>query len=226
MPIVVGQLPVRGVAQQQPLTAGDHRRIGLGHPELFEQQIDLRVGLHVHPGEEHAVLGQEVADPEGIGGVARADHPQADEVGRLMQKLPPGDERLENDVADVRALVQDLSQSLPRNLVHLAIATGDGANHPRIAGQVRDVAGELALPMDRDCLRFVAGVIDDLDLARLDDEEVEVAVADRKERLPVPIQLKRGAGATGQFGDLGLVERRKGDRLKVVFGHTYFSAQL
>ena len=111
------------------MTAGDHGRIGLRHTELFEQPVHLRVRLHVHPGEEHAVLGQEVADSEGIGGVAGPDHPQAGEVWRLMQKLPPGDERLENDVAEGRALVQDLSQSLPRNLVHLAIAPGDGADH-------------------------------------------------------------------------------------------------
>lgn len=77
--------------------------------------------------------------------------------------------------------------------------------------------------MDRKCLRFVAGVIDDLDLARLDDEKVEVAVADRKECLPVPIKLWCGGGAIGQSSDLGLIKRRNGDRLKVVFGHNYSS---
>ena len=146
----VGQLPVRRVAQHQPVSAGDHRRVRLGHAELLEQPVHLRVGLHVHPGEQHAVLGQEVADPKGVRGVARADHPQAGEVGRLAQELPPGDERLKNDVAQVRALVQDAPQRLARNLNHLAVAPGDGADDRRGAGQVGDVAGELALAMDGD----------------------------------------------------------------------------
>src|SRR5215216_5961958 len=84
---------------------------------------------------------------------------------------------------------------------------------------MRDVAGEPALAMDRDHLWLVARMIHDLDLTRPDDEEFEVAIADRKERLPVPIQLRRGTGATSDFADLTVVERRKSDGLEVVFGH-------
>src|SRR5262252_288611 len=39
-----------------------------GCRELLQKPVHLRIGLHVHPGEEHAILGQEVADPEGVGG--------------------------------------------------------------------------------------------------------------------------------------------------------------
>ena len=72
------------------------------HAELFEQLVHLRVGLQIQPGERHAVLGQEIADPKGVLRVARADHAQAGEVLRLAQELPAGDERLEDNVADVR----------------------------------------------------------------------------------------------------------------------------
>jgi hypothetical protein len=76
--------------------------------------------------------------------------------------------------------------------------------------------------MDRDRLRLLAGVIDDLDLTRLDDMEFEVAVADRKQRLPVPIPLgcRAGTATAAELGDLGLVECRKGNGLKIVFGLT------
>ena len=71
----------------------------------------------------------------------------------------------------------DCRRRFARDLVHLAVAPGDGADDRRRAGQVRDVAGELARPMHGERLRLVAGEIDDLDLARLDDEKVRVAIA-------------------------------------------------
>ena len=95
---------------------------------MFEQLADLRVGFHVHPGEQRAVLGQEVPDTEGIGGVAGADQPEADEVRRLAQELPPGDECLQDDVTHDRTLVERGSQRIPRDLDHLAIAFGHGAD--------------------------------------------------------------------------------------------------
>src|SRR5262249_3282751 len=64
-----------------------------------------------------------------------------------------------------------------------------------------------------------ARMIDDLDLARLDDEELEVAVADGEQRLPVRVRPGHGGRAAAQPGDLGLVEGREGDGLEVVFGH-------
>src|SRR5712692_8446042 len=73
--------------------------------------------------------------------------------------------------------------------------------------------------MDHDRLRLVAGVIDDLDLTRLDDVELEVAIAHRDECLPVPIQLLGGVGATLELADLGVVERRESNGLKGLFGH-------
>ena len=73
-------------------------------PNCLSSSLHLRVGLQVQPGERHPVLGQEVADPEGVLRVARADHAQAREVPRLAQELPPGDERLQDEVAQVRVI--------------------------------------------------------------------------------------------------------------------------
>src|SRR6266540_4031540 len=73
-------------------------------PKCLSSWPTSGVGFHVHPGEQRAVLGQEVAHTEGIGGVTGADHPQADEVRRLAQELPPGDERLQDDLTQDRAL--------------------------------------------------------------------------------------------------------------------------
>ena len=111
------------------------------------------------------------------------------------------------------------AQGVPRDLVHLTVAAGDGADDGRQAGQMRDVAGELSLAMDRDRLRLVAGVVHDLDLARLHDEEVHVAVANRKQLLPVPKQLRLGMGARRQVTDLRLIQSRECHRLKVLFIH-------
>ena len=140
------QLAVRGIAQEQLVAPGDHGRVGLGQPELLEQLVHLRVGLQVQPGERHAVLGQEIADPEGVLRVARADHAQAGEVPRLAQELPAGDEGLQDDVAQLRVVVQDLPQGVGRHLVDFAIAPGDGADERRAAGQLRHLAGELPGP--------------------------------------------------------------------------------
>src|SRR5206468_7648810 len=104
----------------------------------------------------------------------------------------PGDERLEEEVAQSRELVQDAPQGLAGELVHLAVTPGDGADHRAGAGQERDIAGELALVMDHDRPGRVSRVIDDLDLTRLDDEELEVAFAHRNEGLPVPVRPGRG----------------------------------
>ena len=79
----------------------------------------------------HAVLGQEIADAERVPRVARADHAQSREVRRLAQQLPPGDERLQDDVAERRALVEDSAQVVGRDLVGLAIALGDGGDDRR-----------------------------------------------------------------------------------------------
>ena len=62
------------------LRAHDDRRVGLGDAEVLEELVDVGIGLEVDPGEEHQVLGQEVADAERVGRVARADHAQAREA--------------------------------------------------------------------------------------------------------------------------------------------------
>ena len=182
------------------------------HAELLEQVLHLRVGLQVEPGERHAVLRQEVADPEGVLRIARADHAQAREVSRLAQKLPAGDERLQDEVAEVRVMVDELPQRVGRYLVDFAIAAGNGADERRSAGQLRHVAGELAGSLDGDGFRRVAGFVHDLDLAGLDDEELGVAVADFEESFPVPVVLEHRQRAACERCELGIGQFREGGR--------------
>jgi hypothetical protein len=85
---------------------------------------------------------------------------------------------------------------------------------------MRNIAGEPAGAVDRDGLRDVAGVINDFDLTRLDDMELEVSVADREECFSIPIGFRRDLETLAQFGDLGLIERREGNGLKIMFRHS------
>jgi hypothetical protein len=198
----VGQLPVRGVAQQQQVAERDHWRVGLGQTEVLEELAHLRVGLHVEPGEQGPVLGQEVAHPKGVRGIAGPDHPETDEVPGLAQELAPGDERLEDDVAQRGALIERRPERVARDLRRLALAPGHGADDRGAPGEMRDVTGELALPVDRDRLRTFAGMLEDLNLPGLDDEELEVPVADRDEDLPIPKRPRNGSGPCLELADL------------------------
>ena len=84
---------------------------------------------------------------------------------------------------------------------------------------MRNVAGEAAGAMHGDGLRGVAGVIDDVDLARLNHMEFEVALPDRKQRVTIPVRSDRRLCTRAEFRDLGLVEGRKRNGLKILFGH-------
>ena len=170
----VRQLPVRGIAQQQQRPERNHRRIGFRHSELLEQLVHIRVGLQIDPRKQNPILRQEIAHPERVRRVSRADHAQPRVVGRLAQQLPPRDERLQDDIAGRRALVQDAPQRIPGNLVYLGIAPGNCVDDGRQARHVRDIARELARVMDHDRLWLVARVIDNLHLPRFHDEEAEV----------------------------------------------------
>jgi hypothetical protein len=63
----------------------------------------------------------------------------------------------------------------------------------------------------RDRLRGVARGIDDVDLSGLDDEELEITVADVEERVAVTVTLDRRTDAAADPGDMVLRELRKGD---------------
>jgi len=65
----------------------------------------------------------------------------------------------------------------------------------------------------------IPGLIADLDLTRLDDAELGIAIAASKERLPGPILRQRRTRAAPQGRDLSLIERGECNRLQVVLGH-------
>jgi hypothetical protein len=76
---------------------------------------------------------------------------------------------------------------------------------------VRHLAGELPAPEDHDGLRRFVGFVHDLDLAELDNEKLEVAVANLNKLLPVPVALQRHPDTAPQRGNLRLVEPGDGD---------------
>jgi hypothetical protein len=117
------QLPVRGIAEEELAPEGDDRSLGRRQPEALQELVHLGVDLQVQPRERHPVGGQEVPDPKRVHGVPRADHAQAGEAARFAKELPAGDERLQDDVGQVRALVQDLAQGVGGDFVDLAIAS-------------------------------------------------------------------------------------------------------
>ncbi len=65
----------------------------------------------------------------------------------------------------------------------------------------------------------VAGGIDDLDLTRLDHEELEVAIADLEQRLSSKVPLERSAGAAPDLCELLGVERGEGELAQTGVGH-------
>ena len=118
-----------------------------------------------------------------------------------------------------------MAHPLGGDLVDFAIVPGDGADDGRSTGQVRNVSGELSRPMHRDCFRRLPGFIEDLDLAGLDDEELEVAVADLEEFFAVPVALELRFRTARQGGDLVRVERRECDGVQIGLSHGSKSLQ-
>ncbi len=159
----IGEIPVRRVAKHV-LGTDDDRRFGFGDAEVPEELIDVGIGLEVSPGEEHQVLGQEVPDAERIGRIARTDDAKAGERARLTHQLPAGHEGAEDDVAEIRALVDDLLDERAGDGVDLAVAERHSGKDRRGASQVRHVAGELAAAVDGNGLRRLTGLVENLDL--------------------------------------------------------------
>ena len=74
--------------------------------------------------------------------------------------------------------------------------------------------------MHVDRLRLVARGIQDLDLARLDDVEIDVEVANLKKDLPILEVLRLGAATCGQFMDLRLIQGRECNGKEILFTHS------
>jgi hypothetical protein len=84
---------------------------------------------------------------------------------------------------------------------------------------MRHVARELAGPVDRDSLRHLAGFVQDLDLAGLNDEELKVPVADLEELFPSLVPFQYCTRASPQRSDMALVECGEGDGPQIVLSH-------
>ena len=86
--------------------------------------------------------------------------------------------------------------------------TAEATTHERRAtGQVGHVAGELAASEHRQDRRRLARLVDDLDLAGHDDEELEVALADLDKLVAGPVVFERRSGAAPERGVLPVWRR-------------------
>ena len=84
---------------------------------------------------------------------------------------------------------------------------------------MRDFARKLALPVNRDRLRLIAGIVEDLNFPRLDDEKLERAIANCNQRFAIAVTFRRKRSAIRRLGDLRLIENRIGNGMESVFSH-------
>jgi hypothetical protein len=126
---------------------------------------------------------------------------------------------LEDDIAQRGALIERHPQRVARDLRRLTLALGDGTDDRGAPGEMGDVTGELALPVDRDRLRAFAGMVEDLDRPGLDDEKLEVPIADRDENLPVRKRPRHGARARLELADLRVRQGGEGNGLERLLRH-------
>ena len=149
---------------------------------MLQQFVDAGIVLQIDPGERHPVARQKFADTMRVFRKPRTDHPRSDEAG-LFEHLAAHQESAQQDIAQLRHVTQDAAQIGGRDLVNLAVAVGDAADDRRAAGEHVDVAGELAGSVRDNELVGAGGAFIDADLAALDDEELEVALAEGEQRL-------------------------------------------
>ncbi len=138
---------------------------------------------------------------------------------RLSQELPPRDERLQYRVAKRRVQVDHLAHPARGNLVDLTVPSRHGAHQGRSAGQMCYVAREVSRAVNRDGLGHIPRFIDDLDLARLDDEKPEVAVTRLKQAFSVAKALEHRRAATFEARHLFVRQLWKRDGVEVMRDH-------
>src|SRR5581483_3765214 len=164
------------IAQEAPFAADHHRRRRRRNVEVAQDPFGLRVGLEVDPGEGDGIPRGEVAQTMRVGGEARPDDSDAGETA-VEQQRAAREKRLDDDLAELRELVDGMAQIDRAHLEDLALDGGAGRDQRRAAGQHVDVAGEFLRLVDDDRVRGAAGVLDDLDRAGEHDVEAEAAIA-------------------------------------------------
>ena len=97
-------------------------------------------------------------------------------VSGSAQQLPAGDEGLQDHVAQVWLMIEQVAKCIGRQLINFAVAPGDGFDQCRAAGHLCYFARESARPVHRDYLGGIPSLVDNRDLARFDDKKIAVAI--------------------------------------------------
>ena len=188
-------------------------------PSRLSNARDVRVGFQVKPGERSQILGQEFADPKGILRVARTDDAQAGEITWLAEKLPAGDESLQDNVTQFRVMIEKLPKCIGGQLVNLTVAPGDGFHQRRTAGHLCYFASEFTGLKHRDDMGRIPGLVYNLDLTRLNDKEIAVAIAHPEQLFSSHILLEHRQGTATQRIHFRLAQLGKGVATQVILLH-------
>ena len=111
--------------------------------EPLEKGLHANFFLEIEKRAGHMVAGQEISNTQRVGAVAGANDAESHKIRRRFQELPAGDKRLENHIAEPRVVLKQTLQILIADRVSVTPAPANTAHNGRVAGDVRDVPGEL-----------------------------------------------------------------------------------
>src|SRR4051812_23737559 len=140
-PQALGDLLV-GRALQHPIVAADDDRYVEGpEPEAIEQPLHVRVLLDVEVRVRLSVAGEELADPQGRRGMARADHNRV--AGDLFdQRHATAEEGAQEDVTELHVRPDQPAQHFRRDRQHLTDVAHSRAHEAAAPEKQVHLAGE------------------------------------------------------------------------------------
>ncbi len=170
-------------------------------------------GGGVEPIEGDEVAVEKLAGEGGVLAGGGADELEPSEAG-ADEQVAADLERDQELFTQAGHHAQQFAHLIGRDAQHAGGAARDGGDDDRAAGEHVDVAGEFARLVGDD-QRVVLGGIEDVEEARLDDEEVAVGLPGAEGRLAVGQVLRAGDGA--DVGDVRAGELKKGGSVWEVF---------
>jgi hypothetical protein len=163
----------------------DDGRFRGGNSELTKQLLGVRVAFHVDPRERNRIPGREVSQAMRIDRETRSDDLQAF-VAVAQQQRAAHEEGLEDDLTELRPLVDRLAKRQRAELEHFPVRSHPRGHDRGTPGQQIDVAGELLRFVDDDGMRITARALEHLDRAVEHDIATEAAIAFGEQHLAGP----------------------------------------